>query len=213
MLSRERVRVLLVAGAPTWEYRLVQKLLARDKTIIVSCWLQTLDEERAQEGTRPITRLPVTKDELFYYDVVLLFDPNPQEFDQAWIELLKQFVGEHSGGLLLHGRAQALRPAADQRPHGRVRQAAAGQLRRRRGAGGGRAPLDEPAGLAAEGRARQRRPSGDAVLSRAARKRSAAGKRCPAFSGASPRRTPSRRRRCWSSTATRRSAASKARGR
>jgi hypothetical protein len=30
----------------------------------------------------------------------MLFDPNPQEFDQAWIELLKQFVGEHSGGLL-----------------------------------------------------------------------------------------------------------------
>lgn len=101
VLSREKVRVLLVAGSPTWEFRLVQKLLARDKTMVVSCWLQTLDEERAQEGTRPISRLPVTRDELFWYDVVvLLFDPNPQEFDQPWIELLKQFVGEHAGGLL-----------------------------------------------------------------------------------------------------------------
>jgi uncharacterized membrane protein len=100
VLSREKVRVLLVAGAPTWEYRLVQKLLSRDKTIVVSCWLQTLDEERAQEGTRHITRLPITKEELFYYDVLMMFDPNPQEFDQAWMELLKQFVGEHSGGLL-----------------------------------------------------------------------------------------------------------------
>jgi hypothetical protein len=100
VLSRERVRVLLVAGAPSWEYRLVQKLLARDRTIVVSCWLQTLDEERAQEGTRQITQLPITKKDLFYYDVILLFDPNPQEFDQAWIELLKEFVGDHSGGLL-----------------------------------------------------------------------------------------------------------------
>lgn len=100
ILSRERVRVLLVAGAPTWEFRLVQKLLARDKTIVVSCWLQTLDEERAQEGTRQITALPVTREDLFWYDVIMLFDPNPQEFDQPWIELLKQFVGEHSGGLL-----------------------------------------------------------------------------------------------------------------
>jgi hypothetical protein len=100
VLNRERVRVLLVAGAPTWDYRLLQKLLARDKTMTVSCWLQTLDEERAQEGTRPITHLPVSKDELFYYDVLLMLDPNPQEFDRAWIELLKQFVGEHSGGLL-----------------------------------------------------------------------------------------------------------------
>ena len=31
---------------------------------------------------------------------MLLFDPNPQEFDKAWIDLMKQFVGEHSGGLL-----------------------------------------------------------------------------------------------------------------
>lgn len=100
VLSRERVRVLLVAGAPTWEFRLVQKLLSRDKTITVSCWLQTLDEERAQEGTRQITRLPISKEELFYYDVVMLFDPNPQEFDAPWVELLKSFVGEHSGGLL-----------------------------------------------------------------------------------------------------------------
>lgn len=100
VLNRERVRVLLVAGAPTWEFRLVQKLLARDKTIVVSCWLQTLDEERAQEGTRQITALPVTQEDLFWYDVIMLFDPNPQEFDQAWVELLKKFVGEHSGGLL-----------------------------------------------------------------------------------------------------------------
>ena len=100
VLSRERIRVLLVAGAPSWEYRLVQKLLQRDRTITVSCWLQTLDEERAQEGTRQITRLPVTKDELFYYDVVLLFDPHPQEFDKEWTDLLQSFVGDHSGGLL-----------------------------------------------------------------------------------------------------------------
>jgi hypothetical protein len=100
VLSRERIRVLLVAGAPSWEYRLVQKLLQRDKTITLSCWLQTLDEERAQEGSRQITRLPISKEELFYYDVVLLFDPNPQEFDKEWIELVKTFVGDHSGGLL-----------------------------------------------------------------------------------------------------------------
>ena len=100
VLSREKLRVLLVAGAPTWEFRLVQKLLARDETIVVSCWLQTLDEERAQEGTRQITALPTTQEDLFWYDVIMLFDPNPQEFDQPWIELVKKFVGDHSGGLL-----------------------------------------------------------------------------------------------------------------
>jgi uncharacterized membrane protein len=100
VLSREKIRVLLVAGAPTWEFRMVEKLLARERSMLVSCWLQTLDEGRAQEGTKPITHLPVTKEELFWYDVVLLFDPNPQEFDKEWIDLLKQFVGDHAGGVL-----------------------------------------------------------------------------------------------------------------
>ena len=68
--------------------------------MVVSCWLQTLDEGRAQEGSRPITHLPVSKEELFWYDVVLLFDPNPMEFDAPWMELLKQFVGDHAGGVL-----------------------------------------------------------------------------------------------------------------
>jgi hypothetical protein len=100
VLSRERLRVLLIAGSPTWDYRLVQRLLSRDKTLTVSCWLQTLDESRPQEGTRPITHLPATKEELLYYDVVLLLDPDPREFDTAWIDLLRQFIGEHAGGML-----------------------------------------------------------------------------------------------------------------
>jgi hypothetical protein len=66
----------------------------------VACWLQTLDEGRPQEGSAPITKLPMTKEELFSYDAVLLLDPDPREFDEAWIELLTQFVGDHAGGLL-----------------------------------------------------------------------------------------------------------------
>jgi hypothetical protein len=100
VLSRQLIRVLLVAGGPSWDYRLLQMLLTRDKTIDVSCWLQSLDEGRGQEGKRPITHLPRTRAELFAYDVVLLLDPNPQELDASWIDLLRQFVGEHSGGLL-----------------------------------------------------------------------------------------------------------------
>jgi hypothetical protein len=98
--SREQIRVLLVAGSPTWDYRLVQKLLAREETIALSCWLQSLDEGRAQDGTLPVSQLPRAKEELFKYDLVLLLDPDPRELDAAWVELLSQFVGEHGGGLL-----------------------------------------------------------------------------------------------------------------
>ena len=96
----EQARVLLVAGAPTWEYRGVQRLLTREKSINLSCWLQTLDDGRPQEGDTPITLLPATREDLFKYDVILLFDPDPKEFDNEWVELLKGFVGDHSGGML-----------------------------------------------------------------------------------------------------------------
>ncbi len=99
--DKDNIKVLLVAGAPTWEYRLVQKLLTRDPEIDVKCWLQSLDEERAQDGDRPvIERLPLTLPELNEFGVILLFDPNPMEFDQAWIKTLKAYVSEHSGGVL-----------------------------------------------------------------------------------------------------------------
>lgn len=100
VLARESIRVLLVSGAPSWEYRMLHRLLQRDKTVTVSGWLQTLDAERSQEGDRQITHLPAKRDELFWYDVVVLLDPNPDEFDEGWIDLLKQFCTEHSGGLL-----------------------------------------------------------------------------------------------------------------
>lgn len=106
--DKENLKVLLVAGAPTWEYRLVQKLLTRDETIQLSCWLQTLDEARAQDGDADarIKELPrqltATRDVpgLNDYGVVLLFDPNPMEFDQEWIDTLKKYVTEHSGGVM-----------------------------------------------------------------------------------------------------------------
>lgn len=101
VLQKDNLKVLLVAGAPTWEYRLVQKLLTRDPQIHVSCWLQTLDEDRTQDGDRPaITRLPLSLPELNEYGVIMLFDPNPMEFDQPWIDTLKKYVGEHAGGVL-----------------------------------------------------------------------------------------------------------------
>lgn len=97
----DKAKVLLIAGAPTWEYRMVQRLLTREESVELKCWLQTLDEDRAQEGNGdPLTMLPVEKKDLFNFDVIMMFDPDPIEFDEAWINLLKQFVSEHAGGVL-----------------------------------------------------------------------------------------------------------------
>lgn len=96
----DNARVLIISGGPSWEYRALTRLLTREKMINISCWLQSLDDGRLQQGNMPIDALPVTREELFQYDVVILLDPDPREFDEEVINLLKDFVREHSGGLL-----------------------------------------------------------------------------------------------------------------
>lgn len=96
----EKIRVLLIAGLPNWEYIQLQRLLQRDPAISLSCWLQSMDESRPQEGDEPISSLPRSLADLSQYNVVMLIDPNPEEFDQAWIEALQAFCRDNAGGLL-----------------------------------------------------------------------------------------------------------------
>ena len=95
----EKVRVLLIAGEPTWDYQHVRILLERDSNISVSCWLQSMDDTRPQEGNEQIQRLPRTIEELGKYNVVLMMDPNPNEFDADWVDMLKTFCRNKAGGV------------------------------------------------------------------------------------------------------------------
>ena len=95
-----KVKVLLVSGLPSWDYQQVTRLLQRDSTIQLSCWLQSMDETRPQEGNNPITQLPQTLPELVDYDVVILMDPDPKEFSTEWITNLKKFSKDNFGGVM-----------------------------------------------------------------------------------------------------------------
>lgn len=95
----QKVRVLLIAGEPTWEYQQLQRLFQRDDNIQLSCWLQSMDEDRPQEGDIPITRLPNSITELGEYNVIMMIDPNPAEFEERWVESLKQFCKQKAGGV------------------------------------------------------------------------------------------------------------------
>jgi hypothetical protein len=97
----ERLRVLLIAGHPSYEYRYLTRLLERDKTVDLSCWLQSADARAVRDGNTVITELPRRPDEVFEYDALLLLDPNPGEFDSAWAITVRRLVDELGGGLLL----------------------------------------------------------------------------------------------------------------
>ena len=95
-----KVKLLLVSGLPSWDYQLVSRMLQQDSTIELSCWLQSMDESRPQEGNAPITQLPQTAEALSEYNVVILMDPDPKEFSAEWIVNLKKFSKRNSGGVM-----------------------------------------------------------------------------------------------------------------
>lgn len=100
-VTDEKTRVLLISGAPTWEYQLVQRLLQRDPTYELSCWLQSMDTQRQQEGNISIDRLPETLLEISEYNAVIMIDPDPQrDLDKNFFDLLEKFVEEKAGGVM-----------------------------------------------------------------------------------------------------------------
>jgi len=98
----KKAKLLLISGVSSWEYRLVKTLFERDKTIDLSCWLQSMDLNMVQEGNIPITSLPDTEEDLFKYDVIVLLDPNPIDFDEKWFDILEKFIDKNKGGVLFN---------------------------------------------------------------------------------------------------------------
>lgn len=96
----DQLRVLIVAGRPSYEYRYVTRLLERDETIDVSCWLQSADETAVRDGNTVIDALPRVPSELFEYDVLLLMDADPAGLDSATALLMRRLVDEFGGGLI-----------------------------------------------------------------------------------------------------------------
>lgn len=97
----QEVKVLLIAGAPTWEYRMLQRLYQRDSNIKLTGWLQTMDVDRPQEGNdgHRISELPETFEELSQYNVIMMIDPDPDQFSEEWVVNLKKFCKVKAGGL------------------------------------------------------------------------------------------------------------------
>ena len=99
-ITTEKVKLLMISGTASWEYRQLQKLFQRDQGISLSCWLQSMAPERSQEGNEPIAVLPRTFEQLAQYNAILMIDPNPDEFDEAWLKSLTRFVEQKAGGLM-----------------------------------------------------------------------------------------------------------------
>ncbi|MFN0053072.1 MAG: VWA domain-containing protein [Planctomycetales bacterium] len=96
----EKIRVLLVDHLPRWEFRQLKALLEREKTVELKSVLQDADPEFAQEDLYALPHFPVTREELFQYDVLICGDVNLTYLSSSVLENIREFVAERGRGAL-----------------------------------------------------------------------------------------------------------------
>ncbi|GMV80116.1 MAG: hypothetical protein AMXMBFR7_13000 [Planctomycetota bacterium] len=110
----KKVKVLFVEGQePRWEYRYLKTYLIRDHTTEADILFATTDGAWIWDGTaskEPLERFPGTKKEMNEYDVLILGDVNPIIFTNDQTTLIRDFVREGGGFIMIAGERFA--PAA-----------------------------------------------------------------------------------------------------
>jgi uncharacterized membrane protein len=98
-----KIRVLLAYGYPSYEFRFLKSLLDRDPTVKLSSYLQDADPEYAEQDKTAIRSFPLSSDELFNYDVLILGDIDPRSLPPSAWQNVKSFVSEKGGGVVFIG--------------------------------------------------------------------------------------------------------------
>ncbi len=124
-----RIKVLYVAGEPTYDWRFLSNHLTREppqrgdkrtrNRFEVNVLMQAADpkyEQPSSAGVRPLKAFPSTWAELFSYDVIIMGDANWREFSprgqaesRKLVEMLVRFV-EQGGGLALQAGTEYYNP-------------------------------------------------------------------------------------------------------
>ncbi|MFW6336440.1 MAG: hypothetical protein ACOC3G_04870, partial [Phycisphaeraceae bacterium] len=102
------LRVLYVEAYPRWEFRYLKNLLIREESVEVSTMLLSADRDFAQEGNRPISRLPATREEFEAYDVIIMGDVSVDSLGFDRLEQMQRLVAEDGGGLVWIGGLAAV---------------------------------------------------------------------------------------------------------
>lgn len=107
---KRTIRTLLIAGQPTLEYFYMVPALLRDPVVELSCWLQSADVDYTQQGNKPLKKekLPETLQEWQEFDVVMLYDADPNHITPQQIGHIEDMVSKGGGLMVIGGRSQGL---------------------------------------------------------------------------------------------------------
>ena len=108
-VRNDTLRVLLVQGGPSWEYRHLKTLLERtikpdgsgEKAFDLVTVLQDADLDYVATDATSRQLPPAGRDELLRFDAIVISDADPGNLGVAWMGQVASFVTDSGGGLLL----------------------------------------------------------------------------------------------------------------
>ncbi len=97
-----KIKVLLVEQAPRWEFRYLQAMLARDRRVESKAVLFEGDPSITRGDNAPfLEHFPVTKEELYKFDLVIFGDVDPRALTAEQMKNLNEYVSKFGGAFLM----------------------------------------------------------------------------------------------------------------
>lgn len=107
-VREQRLKILLAAGEPNYDYRFLKDLLQREASVELRVLLQDADvefrETNARGETISLPLFPLTVEELKTYAAVILCDIDPRRCGQAAGKNLSDYVNSGGGLVMLPGQ-------------------------------------------------------------------------------------------------------------
>jgi uncharacterized membrane protein len=111
-VEESRYKVLYVEGEPRWEYKFMQRALNDDPSIQLSTLLKVTPNKYYRQGIESQEQLengfPEERAELFDYDALIIGSFNAAELTADQQEMIRDFVSERGGSLLMLGGLNGL---------------------------------------------------------------------------------------------------------
>ena len=126
-VRQQQRNVVYLEGEPRWEYKFLRRALDGDDVVQLKSMLKTTDRKSYRQGVLDASELaqglPEDRAELFAFDLIVLGSLGADELSDAQHLLLKTFVAERGGSLLLLAGRRSLgeggwlhKPLADMLP-------------------------------------------------------------------------------------------------
>ena len=111
-VASQRASVLYVEGEARWDLKFMRRAMEHDSGVRLVTWLRTSPNGYYRQGVEPADELkdgfPLDRESLFRYDAVIVGSLPAATLKPQQLQLLRDFVSERGGSLLLLGGPNGL---------------------------------------------------------------------------------------------------------